>query len=266
MDQPLDIYANVQRLSDIPSKRERETQISENIYENLEPKRTRSSCRAAAVCLGLLCILLVIGLITLLRTSYNNLTEEKDQLTTEKDQLTTEKDRLTTEKDRLTTEKDQLTTEKDRLTTEKDQLTTEKDQLTTEKDQLTTEKDKLTTDQLTKENDKLTKEKKTWKASRDDCLKKGADLMIINSEEEQDFTRQLKDNMWIGLTDSETEGTWKWVDGTPLTTSYWMDGEPNNYDLKEDCVEVRYHEKENSWNDKPCDLPNFWICEKKVSL
>ncbi|XP_051241646.1 CD209 antigen-like protein C [Dicentrarchus labrax] len=109
--------------------------------------------------------------------------------------------------------------------------------------------------------------KKTWNASRDDCLKKGADLMIINSEEEQNFTRQLKDNMWIGLTDSETEGTWKWVDGTPLTTSYWMDGEPYNYDLKEeDCVEVKQHEKKNSWNDKPCDLPNFWICEKKVSL
>uniref|UniRef100_A0A8P4GK52 C-type lectin domain-containing protein n=1 Tax=Dicentrarchus labrax TaxID=13489 RepID=A0A8P4GK52_DICLA len=108
--------------------------------------------------------------------------------------------------------------------------------------------------------------KKTWKASRDDCRQKGADLMIINSEEEQNFTRQLKDNMWIGLTDSETEGTWKWVDGTPLTTSYWMDGEPNNYDLKEDCVEVKQHEKKNSWNDIKCDLPNFWICEKKVSL
>ncbi|XP_051241649.1 C-type lectin domain family 4 member K-like isoform X1 [Dicentrarchus labrax] len=81
--------------------------------------------------------------------------------------------------------------------------------------------------------------KKTWKASRDDCRQKGTDLMIINSEEEQDFTRQLKNNMWIGLTDSETEGTWKWVDGTPLTTSYWMDGEPNNSDLKEDCVEVK---------------------------
>uniref|UniRef100_A0A3B4XKT6 C-type lectin domain-containing protein n=1 Tax=Seriola lalandi dorsalis TaxID=1841481 RepID=A0A3B4XKT6_SERLL len=62
--------------------------------------------------------------------------------------------------------------------------------------------------------------KKTWQDSRNDCLQKGADLMIINSKEEQDFTRQSKKNVWIGLTDSETEGTWKWVDGTPLTTRF----------------------------------------------
>ncbi|XP_045903624.1 hepatic lectin-like [Micropterus dolomieu] len=109
--------------------------------------------------------------------------------------------------------------------------------------------------------------KKSWQESRDDCLQRGADLMIIKSIEEQNFTRQLKSNLWIGLTDRETEGSWKWVDGTPLTTSYWAEDEPNGYEIRdEDCGEIRYHKLENNWNDKPCNRTIFWICEMKVHL
>uniref|UniRef100_A0A4W6FVA5 C-type lectin domain-containing protein n=1 Tax=Lates calcarifer TaxID=8187 RepID=A0A4W6FVA5_LATCA len=108
--------------------------------------------------------------------------------------------------------------------------------------------------------------KKTWQESRNYCLQEGADLMIINSEEEQ--VNQWKDNIWIGLTDRETEGTWKWVDGTPLTTSYWASNEPNGHTIlrDEDCGEVMLHEIKDNWNDKACDDPNFWICEKKLPL
>ncbi|XP_031141195.1 CD209 antigen-like protein A isoform X2 [Sander lucioperca] len=103
---------------------------------------------------------------------------------------------------------------------------------------------------------------KTWQESRDDCLQKGADLLIINSKEEQDFTTKLKMRLWIGLTDSETEGTWKWVDGTPLTKSYWHSEEPNGGE-RENCVEIHFLDSENSWNDVKCSTPNNWICERK---
>ncbi|KAJ8385057.1 hypothetical protein AAFF_G00195870 [Aldrovandia affinis] len=60
-------------------------------------------------------------------------------------------------------------------------------------------------------------EKKTWMDSRSDCIKQGADLVVTKSEEEQDFiTKYTRDYNWIGLSDLETEGTWLWVDGTPL--------------------------------------------------
>ncbi|XP_071383523.1 CD209 antigen-like protein C [Centroberyx affinis] len=108
--------------------------------------------------------------------------------------------------------------------------------------------------------------KKTWTDSRKDCQQRGADLVIINSREKLDFTRQFQKTIWIGLTDSETEGIWKWVDGSTLTTSYWHRGEPNSdQGRNEDCVENRFFKVPNSWNDESCDIQNFWICEKTAA-
>ncbi|XP_034447740.1 C-type lectin domain family 4 member M-like isoform X9 [Hippoglossus hippoglossus] len=109
---------------------------------------------------------------------------------------------------------------------------------------------------------------KSWGDSRDDCLQQGADLVIINSKEENEFTRQFRRLFWIGLTDTETEGTWKWVDGTLLntTTSFWHPGEPNSSgNTDEDCGEARYNYAEYNWNDNKCNKLNFWICEKMVA-
>ncbi|XP_051240100.1 CD209 antigen-like protein E [Dicentrarchus labrax] len=113
----------------------------------------------------------------------------------------------------------------------------------------------------------ISSQKKSWQDSRSDCLQRGADLMIINNKEEQEFTRHFQRLVWIGLTDRETEGKWKWVDGTPLTTSYWATNEPNSYKGRdEDCGEIKYYDDENSWNDQSCESQNIWICEKTISL
>nr|XP_046192660.1 CD209 antigen-like protein C isoform X1 [Oncorhynchus gorbuscha] len=111
----------------------------------------------------------------------------------------------------------------------------------------------------------LSTERKTWEESKLDCLARGADLVIINSRQEQKLLYQLDGLLvWIGLTDSVNEGTWKWVDGTPLTTSYWKRGKPDHGGTNnKDCVEV-YH-RDNvlaNWNDAPCNHMLHWICEK----
>ncbi|KAM7393674.1 hypothetical protein PAMP_020529 [Pampus punctatissimus] len=60
--------------------------------------------------------------------------------------------------------------------------------------------------------------KKTWEDSRKDCKDRGADLIIVNSKEEQEF---IGSHMiyWIGLSDREEKGTWKWVDGSVLNST-----------------------------------------------
>ncbi|XP_071263136.1 CD209 antigen-like protein E isoform X3 [Salvelinus alpinus] len=111
--------------------------------------------------------------------------------------------------------------------------------------------------------------RKTWSESRMDCLERGADLVIINSREEQRFLFSLNKGVWIGLTDNKTEGSWKWVDGTPLNTSYWGSNQPSkagghSTNQEKDCVELQgvQDQPEKTWNYLKCDKKLNWICEK----
>ncbi|XP_055767882.1 CD209 antigen-like protein C, partial [Salvelinus fontinalis] len=278
---------------------------------------------AAAVCLGLLCVLLLAGITCLLLyqrnqlTSYNSLTKEGDQLQTSDNNLTAERDQLQTSNNTLTKERDQLQTRYNTLTKERDQLQTRYNTLTKERDQhtsdntltkqrdqlqtryntLTKERDQLQTryNSLTKERDQLQKETerlkqslvekvcpqgwkklgsscyyvstelKSWEESRQDCRDRGADLVVIKSQEQQTFVNWLcgvKKYVWIGLTDSVTEGTWKWVDVTRLTTKYWNSGEPNGGRAENCAYFYSWSSDTGEWWDYDCSYKYRWICEK----
>ncbi|XP_071263874.1 CD209 antigen-like protein C isoform X1 [Salvelinus alpinus] len=249
----------------------------------------------AAVCLGLLCVLLLAGIIGLsvyYRVIGHHDSTEREELQDVNSLLTEERDQLQTRYNNLTKERDQLHTRYNNLTKERDQLQTSYNNLTEERDQLQTERDFLNGRFTNLRNSRLhlveqtcpegwqkfesswyflSTETKTWNESRKDCLERGADLVIINSNKEQEFLFNLNKGVWIGLTDSVTEGNLIWVDGTPLTTPrYWHQPQPDNgagrLDYgEEDCVEIRKDQRPlEAWNDLSCDREIYWVCEKVV--
>ncbi|XP_007535920.1 C-type lectin domain family 4 member E [Erinaceus europaeus] len=107
----------------------------------------------------------------------------------------------------------------------------------------------------------------TWASSLKNCSDLGGHLVVINSLEEQEFLfhkKPTKREFYIGLTDQRTESQWKWVDNTPFNTSlsFWDVGEPNNLATVEDCVTIRDSSNpRQNWNDVPCFLNMFRVCE-----
>jgi uncharacterized repeat protein (TIGR02543 family) len=76
----------------------------------------------------------------------------------------------------------------------------------------------------------------TWKQARDDARSKGGDLACFPNQEIWNTVRAglgetaLDDlqGVWIGASDAEVEGTWKWVNGLPFTFANWGSGRPNS--------------------------------------
>ncbi|XP_068608183.1 C-type lectin domain family 4 member M-like [Brachionichthys hirsutus] len=116
---------------------------------------------------------------------------------------------------------------------------------------------------------------KNWHDSRADCIRRGGDLTVIDSLEEQinlfEYLPKVEPNIhtwnkpgiWIGLTEFQTEGQWDWINNVTVTARYWMSGEPNNYGPGgEQCGAIKNGKIPlQTWFDGKCDLPQEWLCE-----
>ncbi|XP_077983049.1 polycystin-1-like protein 2 [Glandiceps talaboti] len=95
------------------------------------------------------------------------------------------------------------------------------------------------------------------------CSHSGGHLVFIKDQETSDFINERisdNDDRWIGLTDKEDEGTFRWLDGNTLVYDNWALDQPNDYLLNEDCVQLSAT-YDFSWNDKPCFHRAKFICQ-----
>ena len=114
--------------------------------------------------------------------------------------------------------------------------------------------------------------------ARNKCQEMGGELAIIESEKENEFIFDLIKKtdglslwgVWIGL-QRQDDGSFQWVDGTPVVYNGWETGEPNDHKGIEDCANMYSalagSPKGGNWNDLPCDwegTPGF-ACEIQKS-
>ena len=121
----------------------------------------------------------------------------------------------------------------------------------------------------------VTNETKNWAGAERFCRKSGGGghLASVTSKEVHEYmldrvgeTETKK--VWIGATDAENEGVWKWEDGSPFNFQGWDNHQPDGR-TKENCAEL-YNTYENSynhkgWNDLDCHSKIYFVCAKPAA-
>ena len=112
----------------------------------------------------------------------------------------------------------------------------------------------------------MVKEKMTWENAEAFCEQLGGHLVTITTKEEYEFARKLQlsnGHIWIGFTDKEKEGDWKWVTGEAATFTNWYRGQPDNSVGGWGGAPQNYclMESNGLWDDREASATYSFICE-----
>jgi hypothetical protein len=116
----------------------------------------------------------------------------------------------------------------------------------------------------------------TWVQAEILCRAFGMELAPIDDAEEDQWViattkNQLPGNdIWIGGSDREEEGVWRWTDGKvfweagkTLTYANWGNNQPDNHEQEEHCLHVWASETGvTAWNDYPCSRELAYLCRR----
>merc|ERR1712240_702482 len=95
---------------------------------------------------------------------------------------------------------------------------------------------------------RLFKSAKTWQDAENHCQEEGGHLASVHSSEELDFVIGVQQILWFWVGGTDSEGNWKWTDGTSFSFI-----EPKKDEEDANClgglrgVQEKYH-----WHSHRC--------------
>ena len=103
----------------------------------------------------------------------------------------------------------------------------------------------------------------SWNAAKTYCEDLGGHLAVISSGEENTFLTEYINSKgytvaYFGFSDTESEGTWKWVADEKSTYTNWSSDQPDN-SSDEDYAQI--WRTDGTWNDDKFSGQNAFICE-----
>ena len=112
----------------------------------------------------------------------------------------------------------------------------------------------------------------TWHQAKSRCEELGGHLAIVTSDAENKFVLELAkkgipqlkefDGAWLGATDEQNEGDWRWIDGKPMGFNVWAPGQPNNKENNEHYL--LFWLPQGVWADQPAKSVQhtaYFVCE-----
>jgi len=104
-------------------------------------------------------------------------------------------------------------------------------------------------------------EPRSWMDAVNICKGEGTSLVMEKTVEIHNYvkTHYGQRPMWVGVSDRDAEGVFRFVDGSFVATTYWRPGDPDG-GSKQNCVATNYSEP-GEWVDGPCSYQHPFLCQ-----
>ena len=123
---------------------------------------------------------------------------------------------------------------------------------------------------------------KTWTGAERLCIEKGGHLASVANQKIHTYTRSKKLTIWfdrwgrrrvrrtffwVGGTDQNEEGRWRWSDGSAWNFTRWAtmpNKQPNNWRGIEHCLLTYDRWAIDGWNDEDCEVRHEFVCSRPI--